>query len=101
MTISEEIKNLMLAGIGTMALTYEKGMDMINDLVAKGKMTVDEGKELSQELKRKTMSNTSASKPVTKEEMAQLLNQMNFATKDDLEDLKQRISKLEAQASHV
>jgi polyhydroxyalkanoate synthesis regulator phasin len=32
----------MLAGIGSMALTYEKSMDMIEDLVEKGKMTIDE-----------------------------------------------------------
>lgn len=101
MGVSEEIKNLMLAGIGSMALTYEKSMDMIEDLVEKGKMTIDEGKELSQELKRNHMSNSSASKAITKEEMAELLRQMNFATKDDLEDLRQRISILEAKNQNV
>ncbi|ERI95388.1 hypothetical protein HMPREF1982_00253 [Clostridiales bacterium oral taxon 876 str. F0540] len=101
MTISEEIRNLMLAGIGSMALTYEKSMDMIQDLVEKGKMTIDEGKELSQELRRNLKTESSASKPITKEEMAELLRQMNFATKDDVEDLRQRISILEAKNQNV
>jgi BMFP domain-containing protein YqiC len=47
------------------------------------------------------MSNSSASKAITKEEMAELLRQMNFATKDDLEDLRQRISALEAKNQNV
>jgi polyhydroxyalkanoate synthesis regulator phasin len=92
----------MLAGIGSMAYTYEKGTQIVDDLVQKGKITIEEGKELSQELKRTNMStnnmNTSTNThPITKEEMVDLIKQMNFATQADLDDIRQRLTKLEVQ----
>ena len=102
MAITEDLKNIMLAGIGSMAYTYEKATQVVDDLVQKGKITIEEGKELSQELKRTNMStnnmnNTSNTHPITKEEMADLIKQMNFATQTDLDDIRQRLSKLEVQ----
>lgn len=102
MAITEDLKNIMLAGIGSMAYTYEKAAQIVDDMVQKGKITIEEGKELSQELKRKNMStnnmnNSVNTHPITKEEMADLLKQMNFATQEDLEDIRQRLTKLELQ----
>ncbi|WMJ80045.1 hypothetical protein RBU49_14550 [Clostridium sp. MB40-C1] len=95
----DEIKNIILAGIGSAAYTYEKGAKLVDEMVAKGKLTIDEGKELSQELKRnfkeKAEETTSKIKPLTKEEMRELLTEMNFATKDEIEEIKARLSKLE------
>ena len=48
----EEMKKLCLAAVGAAAITYDKTIDIINDLVEKGKITVEEGKELSEELKK-------------------------------------------------
>lgn len=98
----DEIKNIILAGIGSAAYTYEKAAKLIDDMVEKGKLTVDEGKELSQELKRnltdKTKEAANKVRPVTKDEMKELLSEMNFATKDEIEEIKQRLSKLEQRA---
>lgn len=102
MAITEDLKNIMLAGIGSMAYTYDKATQIVDDMVQKGKITIEEGKELSQELKRKNMSTNNMNSganthPITKEEMADLLKQMNFATQEDLEDIRQRLNKLELQ----
>lgn len=102
MAITEDLKNIMLAGIGSMAYTYEKATEIVDDMVQKGKITIEEGKELSQELKRKNMNtnnmnNSVNTHPITKEEMSDLLKQMNFATQEDLEDIRQRLTKLESQ----
>lgn len=51
MEITEGIKKLMLAGIGAVATTYEKSEEVLNDLVKKGEITVDQGKALNTELK--------------------------------------------------
>lgn len=90
-----EFKNIILAGIGSAAYTYEKAGKVIEDLVAKGKLTVEEGKELSEELKRNIVTKTDAIKPLNKEDLVAALNSMNFATKDDLVSINERISKLE------
>lgn len=90
-----ELKNLLLAGLGSAAYTYEKASKLIDDMVQKGKLTMDEGKELSEELKRNIKGKVEDVKPLTKDDMVSILNQMNFATKDDLQNIMQRLDMLE------
>lgn len=51
--IGDGFKNIFLAGIGALAFTGEKGKEIIDQLVAKGEITLEQGKELNEELKRK------------------------------------------------
>lgn len=90
-----ELKNIILAGIGSAAYTYEKASKVIDDFVAKGKLTIEEGKELSEELKRNIVTKTDAIKPLNKEDLVEVLKSMNFATKDDLTTINERINNLE------
>lgn len=92
------LKNLILAGIGTAAYSYEKGNAIIDSLIKKGEITVNEGKELNEELKRRIGMEKQAadSKDVlTPEILKETLASLNLATKQDLEELKDRISRLE------
>lgn len=99
--MKNEIKNIFLAGIGSAAYTYEKASKIVTDLVEKGKLTVEEGKELSEELKiniKNTTENVKErveNKPLTKEDMAGLLKEMNFASKNEVDNLKDDICKLQ------
>ena len=52
--IGDGLKNIFLAGIGMMAYTGEKGKEVIDQLVEKGEITLDQGRELNEELRRKT-----------------------------------------------
>ncbi|MBV7276116.1 hypothetical protein I6U48_24830 [Clostridium sp. PL3] len=90
-----EFKNLILAGLGSAAYTYEKASKLVEDMVAKGKLTIDEGKELSEELKRNLKDKVEEVKPLTKEDLISILNQMNFSSKDDLKNIEQRLNTLE------
>lgn len=90
-----DLKNLFLAGIGSAAYTYEKAAKLIDDMVVKGKLTIDEGKELSEELKRNVKSKTEQYRPLTKDDMLQILNGMNLASKSDLQSINERLTKLE------
>lgn len=47
------LRDVMLAGVGSVAFSLEKGMEMVDELVKKGELTVNQGKELNQELKNK------------------------------------------------
>lgn len=100
--MNNDIKNFFLAGLGSAAYTYEKATNLIDDFVQKGKLTFQEGKDLSEELKRnvkekKTQGNsfTKEENPLTKEDMILLLKEMNFATKEDFENISKRLSKIE------
>lgn len=89
------MKKLLLAGIGTMAVTYEKAEAMVNELVKKGEIAVNEGKELNEELKRKIDSSGKTEKNQTMENIKKMVSELQFASKKDIEDLKNRIDELE------
>ncbi|MDP4145942.1 MAG: hypothetical protein Q8936_15880 [Bacillota bacterium] len=91
----DELKKVILAGLGSAAYTYEKATKVLDDMVEKGKLTMDEGKELSQELKRNMQEKAQSIKPLTKEDLVAALNQMNFVTKEDLASINERLTKLE------
>lgn len=108
--ILEEItlKKLLLAGIGTMAYTYEKGADMVEELIRKGEITMSQGKEINQELKRKSTGvkaepGAEEHKPEREPEhegamwemLREVLSGMDIATKEDIKGLEERIGRLE------
>lgn len=49
----EGVRKLFLIGVGAVAAGAEKSQEIINDLVKKGELTVEQGKELNAELTRK------------------------------------------------
>ena len=51
--LGEGLKKVFLAGVGAVALTAEKSKQIADQLVAKGELTVEQGKVLNEELKRK------------------------------------------------
>lgn len=51
--IGSGFKKVFMAGIGALAITGEKGKQLVDVLVEKGEMTIDQGKEINQELGHK------------------------------------------------
>lgn len=93
------LKNILLAGIGTLAYTYDKSATMIEELVKKGELTFNQGRELNEELKKKVKNAREAktdSEVLTVEKLNEILSCLNLVTKDELEELKNRISMLES-----
>lgn len=88
----EQLKKLLLAGIGSASFTYEKAGSFINEMVEKGKLTVDEGKELSEDIKKSIKEDFI---PLTKGDLKSLFGEMNFATKEDLYEVKERLNRIE------
>ena len=85
-----ELKNVLLAGIGLTSMTLEKADTFVKDLVQKGRLTVDEGKELQTELKRKS-----------RDQAEDLLTQLDvetkpvqYATKADIARLEEKLDAL-------
>src|SRR5699024_5383335 len=93
----DNMKKLLLAGIGTVAVTAEKSKEILDETVKKGELTVEQGKVLNQELKHnikrtvKEKVNVSV-KPSSPEELRELLDQM---TPEQLAQLKEQIQKME------
>ncbi|MDO4554104.1 MAG: hypothetical protein Q4B70_03035 [Lachnospiraceae bacterium] len=65
-TISDVMKKVLLAGIGAVAVTAEKSKEIVDELIAKGEITVEQGKVLNEELKhnvKETIHKATAEKP--------------------------------------
>lgn len=90
----EQLKKLAMIGIGGTALAVEKVSDYVDDLVKQGKLTVDEGKKLTEELIRsKEIEVTEKGR----EEIEAILLEMNIAQQKDIDVLEDRIEELERQ----
>ena len=57
-TIGDGFKDIFLAGIGAMAITAEKSKDLVDQLISKGELTVDQGKQINTELKHEDVAST-------------------------------------------
>ena len=51
--VTEGIRKMVLAGVGAVATGVEKTQEVVEELVEKGELTVEQGKTLNQELTRK------------------------------------------------
>ena len=49
--LSEEAKKIFLAGLGAAAVTAEKSKQIVDDLVRKGELTLEQGKAMNEELR--------------------------------------------------
>lgn len=115
--LSNGLKQIMLAGIGAMAVTVEKSKELVEELVKKGELTVEQGKVVNEELKRskndtqeKTDKTSTHGKEMTekavpqgseKAEMnaaqgrqADLFAQVESLSKEDREKLREKLNQL-------
>ena len=97
--LGENVKKLLLAGIGAAAVTAEKSKELLDEMVKKGELTVEQGKVLNEELKhnlKKTVQENvhKAEKQTSTEEVDDLLEKLKkklYVTegdgeKDDCDD---------------
>lgn len=96
--IGEGMKKILLAGIGAVAITAEKSKEILDEMVEKGELTVEQGKVLNEELKhniKKTVKEKmNVSDCSAADEMESLLAKM---TPEEIEALKEKISMKEAE----
>ena len=79
--LTDGLKKILLAGIGTVAVTAEKSKEVLDEMVKRGELTVEQGKVLNQELKHNikdtVKKNVNVSvKPQSPEELEELLDKM-------------------------
>lgn len=88
----DEIKKLMLAAIGGAYLTYEKAQEVIDNLEEKGKISVDEGKRLKEELIQKKDGHKKDA--LSRDEMEAQLIEMSAAHRKDIDELEKKVEDL-------
>ena len=89
-TFGDELKKIMLAGIGAAATTVEKSKEVVDTLVKKGELTVEQGKVLNEELKHNIKE-----KLRTPADAEMITKDLEKISKDDLAKIKAKIEELE------
>ena len=89
--ITDGLRKLLLAGVGAVALTTEKAGELLNEMVEKGEITVEQGKALNQELKR-TVKESSTKKEEEKKDLSKVVEGLSA---DELTKLKELIAAAE------
>ncbi len=86
--VKEELKEIILMGIGAMSLTNEKAKELKKELLEKGTEIYNNGKILNEELKHNIESKIEESKEnknkLTKEEIKKQINSMSKKEKEEL-----------------
>ena len=54
MDTNNPLQQIFLAGVGALAIGAEKSQELLNELVEKGQITVDQGKDIAQNLSSQT-----------------------------------------------
>lgn len=90
----EQLRKLVMIGIGGTALAVDKVSEYVDELVAQGKLSVEEGKKLTEELIQNKKKDTSDE---DREEIEAILLDMNLAQRKDIEALETRIIQLETE----
>ena len=95
--LTDGLKKVVLAGIGTVAVTAEKSKEIIDEMAKRGQQTVEQGKVLNQELKhniketvKKTVGGTT--EVPSQEALAAMLEQM---TPEQIAELKEKLAAAE------
>ena len=89
--ISDSMKKILLAGIGAAATTAEKSKEILDDLVKKGELTVEQGKVLNEELKH------NVKQTFKKDEEQDPADVLKGMTPEQIAALKDAIAKMETE----
>jgi len=94
--MQELLKNLLYLGAGAAFVTKEKIEELKDDLVGKGKLTQDEGKQFVDDLLNKSDDIKGKFEEKINEVVATQLDKVNVAKSDDIDDLRTQIQELRA-----
>lgn len=98
MDITEGIRKIFLAGVGAVATTGEAAKSLIDTLVEKGELTVEQGKALNEELKKNAKEKMNRHVTVhVVNEFRDVYSAVDKMSREELESLKERLNELTAE----
>ena len=93
MDIGEGMKKILLSGIGAMAATADSAKDIVEDLVKKGELTVEQAKVVNEELKHKTKEKLKDHVTVNiVKDYGDLIDAVDDMSAEDLDRLMEKIN---------
>lgn len=93
----EFVEKTLLAGVGALSLTQQKGEELLNDLKERLNLSEEEGKNLLDRLQKAAKENQQKLEELAQEEVKKACNRVGVVPADDFTKLKKKVSQLEKQ----
>ncbi|MDI6703397.1 MAG: hypothetical protein QME40_01795 [bacterium] len=91
----EFLRRFFLTGLGALTLTKEKIEEIVETLIKKGEITVEEGKQFVKDILRHTEEGKKILEEKIDVGVKKVIERMDLATKKELNDLSEKVSVLE------
>ena len=91
--LESDFKKVLLAGIGALATTVEKSKDIVDSLVKKGEITIEQGKALNEELKRNLKEQNEEKESAAY--AADICEKLEYLNAEDIAKMKEKLAELE------
>lgn len=98
--LGEELKRVVLAGVGAVAMTAEKSKELVDALVEKGELTVEQGKAMNEELRRNVQEKVKENVTVVVKDTSaeKIVEKMDKMTPEELQMIKEKLAQMEDKA---
>lgn len=93
--LSDDLKKVFLFGVGAIAKTSEKSKELIDELIEKGAITVEQGKNLNEELKHNLQEKIIEKEKELNSELISQIKDMKNLSDEDIAVLKAKIEEVE------
>ncbi len=94
--MKELLKNMIYTGVGAAFLTRDKLDEIRKELVERGNLTKEEGKEFVEDLVKKSDKTRDQLEIWLNRQVEERIKGLNLATADELNELHRKVEKLEA-----
>ncbi len=91
----DNFKKVFLAGMGALSLSKDKAKEIVNELIAEGKIKEKEGRQLAKEMISKAETVKKDMEQKVKVHVDNVLTKVNTGTQAQLKKMEQRIHHLE------
>lgn len=90
------LRDIFYMGAGAAFLTKEKVEDFRKELIEKGKMTQEEGKQFVDEMVKKSEDVKGQIEKKVQDAVTDQMQKMNVASRDDVDELRAKIEELKS-----
>lgn len=93
--LSDDLRKVFLFGVGAIAKTNEKSKAVIDELIEKGALTLEQGKALNEELKHSLQEKLAEKEKEINSELIMQIKDMKDLSDEDIKILKEKIKEVE------
>ena len=95
------LKEMLYAGIGLATVTKEKAEEVITDLIKKGEISTEEGKDLLSTLMNRMQEESDKLKLIIDKQVEKVISSMNLVRKSEFDKLVQKLEELENKITQI